>query len=320
MFARSVLTSRDAVSLLGVVCGALLAIAMTAGVAFAQSTKTAGKAPSTGAKATEGKHTLQYKLRAGESLYSKVIHFAETRTKMSDHEESSSSRTTSEKVWEVKSIDNKGNMTFEYRILSVDLAQRVGNKDEIKYSSEDDATAPDMFKKVAETVNKPLGLITINPRGQVTNRDNDTKNPQLGMGELTIPLPEEPIAVGAQWSVPREMRVKLEDGTQKTVKVRELYTLEKVSAGVATIRIESQPLTPVDDPAVESQLIQQLSKGQIKFDIDSGRMLSKQLDWSEEAIGFRGDNTSLKYDARFTEELLTSPPKTASKRTKVNVK
>ena len=282
--------------------------------ALAQSTsKPATKVPLKKQPA-DAKYTLQYKLRAGESLYSKVIHFAETRTKMSDHEESSSSRTTSEKVWEVKSVDTKGNMTFEYRILSVDLAQRVGNKDEIKYQSESDATAPDVFKKVAETVNKPLGLITINPRGQVTNRDNDTKNPQLGMGELTIPLPEEPIAVGSEWSVPREMRVKLDDGSQKTIKVRELYTLEKVSAGVATIRIESQPLTPINDPAVESQLIQQLSKGQIKFDIDRGRMLSKQLDWSEEAIGFRGDNTSLKYDAKFTEELLTTAPKAAANR------
>jgi hypothetical protein len=292
---------------------ALLAALLVNQVASAQATSTTLKAPLK-PQAADAKYLLQYKLRAGESLYSKVVHFAETRTKMSDHEESSSSRTTSEKVWEVKSVDAKGQMTFEYRILSVDLAQRVGEKDEIKYSSESDENAPDVFKKVAETVNTPLGLVTINPRGQVTSRDKDTKNPQLGMGELTIPLPAEPIAVGSEWSVPREMRVKLEDGSQKTIKVRELYTLEKVSAGVATIRIESQPLTPINDPAVESQLIQQLSKGQIKFDIDRGRMLSKQLDWDEEAIGFRGDNTSLKYDAKFTEELLTAVPKTASKK------
>lgn len=291
-----------------------LFVALLPQIAIAQSTS--NLKPPLKPQAPDAKYSLQYKLQAGESLYSKVIHFAETRTKMSDHEESSSSRTTSEKVWEVKTVDAKGNMTFEYRILSVDLAQRVGDKDEIKYSSETDSTAPDIFKKVAETVNKPLGMVTINPRGQVTGRDKDSKNPQLGMGDLTIPLPEEPIAIGAEWSVPREMRVKLEDGSQKTIKVRELYTLEKVSAGVATIRIESQPLTPVNDPAVESQLIQQLSKGQIKFDIDRGRMLSKQLDWDEEAIGFRGDNTSLKYDAKFTEELLTTAPKTASKKSR----
>lgn len=309
---------RSVLALSGVLCGNLLAT--TAEIAVAQSaTSTALKAPLTPAPA-DAKYSLQYKLRAGEALYSKVIHFAETRTKMSDHEEASSSRTTSEKVWEVKSVEANGNMTFEYRILSVDLAQRVGDKDEIKFSSGSDAAVPEVFKKVAETINKPLGLFTINPQGHVTHRDNDTKNPQLGMGELTIPLPEKPIGVGSEWSVPREIRVKLDDGIQKAIKVRELYTLEKVSAGVATIRIESQPLTPVNDPAVESQLIQQLSKGQIKFDVDRGRVLSKQLDWSEEAIGFRGDNTSLKYDARFTEELLTTAPKTATNRPKSNLK
>lgn len=307
MFARSVLAVASA--LLAVLVGSLTA----SKTAFAQSTLTTprGIVPS-----SDAKYLIQYKLRAGEKLYSKVVHFAETRTKMSDHEESSSSRTTSEKVWEVKSVDAKGSMTFEYRVLSVDMAQKVGDKEEFTYNSQTDEKAPDIFKKVAETINTSLGVVTINPRGQVTNRDNETKSPQLGMGELTIPLPAEPIAVGSEWSVPRDMRVKLEDGTHKTIKVRELYTLEKVSAGVATIRIESQPLTPVNDPAIESQLIQQLSKGTIKFDLDRGRMLSKQLDWAEEAIGFRGDDTSLKYDARFTEELLTEAPKTAAKRAK----
>src|SRR5690606_7350721 len=111
-----------------------------------------------------------------------------------------------------------------------------------------DTEAPDMFKHVAETVAQPLATVTINPRGQVIHRDSKLKNPQLGMGELTLPLPEEALAIGAQWSVPREARVKSEAGVHKTIKMRELYTLEKVSAGVATIRIESQPLTPVSDP------------------------------------------------------------------------
>ncbi len=307
MFARSTVARSALLS------SVFIANALLFSNAMAQSTSTTVRKST---PSSDAKHLLQYKLRAGESLYSKVVHFAETRTKMSDHEESSSSRTTSEKVWEVKSVDAKGEMTFEYRILSVDLAQKVGDKDEFTYNSQSDLKAPDIFKKVAETVNKSLGMITINARGQIIHRDNDTKSPQLGMGELTIPLPAEAVAIGSEWSVPREMRVKLEDGAQKTIKVRELYTLEKVSAGVATIRIESQPLTPVNDPAVESQLIQQLSKGTIKFDLDRGRMLSKQLDWSEEAIGFRGDDTSLKYDARFTEELLTEAPKTASGRPK----
>ncbi len=41
-----------------------------------------------------------------------------------------------EGLWQVQSVDAKGNMTFEYRILSVDLAQKVGDKDEFKYNSQ----------------------------------------------------------------------------------------------------------------------------------------------------------------------------------------
>ncbi len=259
------------------------------------------------------KYQLQYKLAAGEQLVSKVVHFAETRTTMADHQEESTSRTTSEKVWEVKSVSPAGEMTFEYRINSVNLAQSVGEAEELSYNSETDETVPDVFKQVASTINKPLANVTINSQGQVLNRDKELKTPQLGIGELTVPLPADPIAVGAQWSVPRELRVKLESGAHKTIKVRELYTLEKVSAGVATIRVATQPLTPVKEPAVDAQLVQQLSQGTIKFDLDRGRFLSKVLNWSDEVVGFRGPDTSLRYDAKFTEELLPTPRRTASR-------
>lgn len=263
--------------------------------------------------ATPPEITLRYKLQAGEQLVSKVVHFAETRTRMSGHEEASSSRTITEKVWEVSDVKSNGEMTFEYRIAAVELAQSVGGGEELTYNSLTDTEAPDMFKHVAQTVSKPLAKVTINPQGQVVNREGDLKSPQLGMGELTLPLPADPVAIGGQWSVPRDVRVKSENGVHKTIKVRELYTLEKVSAGVATIRIQTQPLTPVSDPAIESQLIQQLSQGEIKFDVDRGRMLNKQLNWSDEVVGFRGPETSLRYDAKFTEELQPATKRTAAR-------
>jgi hypothetical protein len=271
-----------------------------------------GQPPQTAA-GNDAKFSLRYKLQAGEQLSSKVVHFAETRTKMSGHEEASSSRTITEKLWEVQQVAPNGEMTFEYRITAVELAQTVGDQPELTYNSTTDTEAPDMFRQVAETVSKPLATITINPQGQVVKRDGDLKSPQLGMGELTLPLPAESIAIGGQWSVPREVRVKSENGVHKTIKVRELYTLEKVSAGVATIRVETQPLTPVADANTESQLIQQLSQGTIKFDVDRGRMLSKQLNWSDEVVGFRGPETSLRYNAKFTEELLPATKRTAAR-------
>ncbi len=55
---------------------------------------------------------------------------------------------------------------------------------------------------------------------------------------------------------------------------------------------------------MKSQLIQQLSRGEIKFDIDAGRVISKRLDWDENVIGFSGADSNMKYLARFTETLV----------------
>ncbi|MEZ6135153.1 MAG: hypothetical protein R3C53_09610 [Pirellulaceae bacterium] len=282
-------------------------------VLFLQSLSVAQQ--TTPAKSADA-YAIRYKLQPGQTLVSKVSHFAETKTRMAEHDEASSSRTISTKVWEVQSVDADGNMTFEYRIDAVNLAQSVGDGEELKYNSQTDAEAPDVFRSVAETISKPLATVTINPQGQVIARDKESLAPVMGIGELTLPLPADPVAIGGQWNVPRELRVKLESGSFKTIKVRELYTLEKVSAGVATIRVETQPLTPVNDPAVESQLIQQLSKGTIKFDLDNGRLISKELAWSDEVVGFRGPDTSLRYDAEWTEELQVEASRTASATTK----
>ena len=70
-----------------------------------------------------------------------------------------------------------------------------------------------------------------------------------------------------------EIRIREKDGRQKTIKIRKQYKLMKIETGVATISVETQVLTPVNNSAIKAQLIQQLTNGTIKFDIDAGRIL-----------------------------------------------
>ena len=81
---------------------------------------------------------------------------------------------------------------------------------------------------------------------------------------------------------------------------------QSVKTGVATISVKTEVLTPVNDPQIKSQLVQQLTNGELKFDIDAGRVLSQQIDWDETVVGFSGDDSLMKYLARFTEELSPS--------------
>src|SRR5690606_36662894 len=104
-----------------------------------------------------------------------------------------------------------------------------------------------------------------------------------------------------------EVKVRLDDQRIKAIQTRELYRLEKVETGIATISIKTQILTPVDDPRVKSQIVQRISQGEIRFDVDAGRLVSKQLYWNEQVLGFSGAESNMKYLAQFTEQLAETP-------------
>jgi hypothetical protein len=135
-------------------------------------------------------------------------------------------------------------------------------------------------------------------------RSDSKKSTSFGLGDIAIPMPETPVKVGNRWSTTEEIRVREADGRVKRIKTRLIYKLEKVQTGVATISVDTEVLTPVNDPKVKSQLVQQLTSGEVKFDMIAGRPLSRQIDWDETVVGFNGADSMMKYLARFTEELL----------------
>ncbi len=168
--------------------------------------------------------------------------------------------------------------------------------------------------------------MTIDRQGKVIKRqrrsvskEEGKTNPKIAMvpsqddGWMTIPLPEEPVAVGHTWSIPQEIDIPLEAGGVKKVKAVQQFVLEGVKTGVATIRVSTEVLTPITDPAVESQLVQRESAGRVRFDIDAGRVLGQQMDIDKHVVGFRGEASSIHYVNRFSERLLSEPARTAER-------
>jgi hypothetical protein len=271
-------------------------------------------ASSSAAQSDAQEAVLRYKLKPGQVLSSEVTHLAKTDTRIEKTEQSSQSRTISKKVWEVTKVEPNGNATFVMRVDQVDMSQQVGDGEEIRYNSATDKEPPEVYKTVADSLSKPIATITIDKRGVVVERDNKGSTSTLGMGDVTITFPEEAVKLESEWDVPREIRVRLEDGGSKVIKVREVYRLEKIRSGVATISVRSEPLTPYDDPAIEAQVVQQMSNGTVKFDIDAGQMISKELQWNESIVGFSGPGSMMTYSARYNEEVKIAPATTTATR------
>ena len=184
-------------------------------------------------------------------------------------------------------------------IESVDMWQKLSDQPELSYNSRTDRKPPLLYEGVADTVGKPIARITITPYGEIVKRDAKHRNPNFGVGEITLRFPEKPVKIGSQWYAPNKINVRLKDKRVLPVKVRHKHTLREVKGNIATIRVETEVLTPgVNRPSIRSQLVQQMTEGVIFFDIKKGRVLRKILDWNENVVSFNGADSSMRYVAQ----------------------
>jgi len=253
-------------------------------------------------------YTLVYKYHAGEVVQSKVTHLVTVQTKIKGVEQIARTRSISTKSWKIESIDADGNIRFTHQVDDVDMWQSVTGRPEVKYNSQQDKTPPQGYEHVADSVGKPLATVTITPNGRELKEKRESAQKQFnpGIGELTVPLPEKPVKIGAEWNMPTEIALKDEDGVVKKINLRQVYRLLKVETGVATIQVESQVITPLKDAKMQTELVQRLQNGTVRFDIDAGRLLLKQMDMNENILGFNGADSSMHYVARFSEEMSTA--------------
>jgi hypothetical protein len=254
-------------------------------------------------RATEETHFLRYKFAPGEKVCWKVKHLSTTEATIQGVTETTRARTLSTKVWEVKEVDAEGNVTLVHSVSDIDMWQKISDQPEVRYNSQTDKTAPPPYLHVAKLVNTPIATVKMTPAGKILSRDGAPAQVNLGLGEIAIPLPFEPVKIGQHWQTSSEIPVRRQDGTKKRIKTRIVYSLKSVKTGIATIEVKTEVVTPVNDPQIQAQLVQQITDGEIRFDVDAGRILSREIGWDETVVGFKGHDSMMKYLARFTEEL-----------------
>jgi len=265
------------------------------------------------------KYTLRYRFQPGETVRWEVEHRSNVRATVSGTTQSTETSSVSLKAWRVVDVQPDGAVTFEHRVERVDMRQKLSGRDEVRYNSETDPVPPPGFEDAAKSVGPVLATVTIDPTGKILKRGNAkpaavpsaTGEPSPADGWMTIPLPPEPVPIGHAWSLPADLEIPLEGGMVKKIRAVQQFVLEDVRTGVATIRVSTDILTPITDPAVESQLVQREASGRVRFDIDAGRVLGQQMDVDKRVVGFRGDASSIHYLNRFSERLAPETVRTA---------
>lgn len=248
---------------------------------------------------------LRYRFAAGDQLASRVAHRALTETTMNGVTQSVETMTDSTKTWKVVAVDGSGTATLEQSVDDVTMTSRTSDRGEIRWSSADAAEPPPGYEGVRQSLGVPLVRLMVATDGRVLERRELRPCPAAASGDLVvIPLPDEPITVGHEWTVPDEIVIEVPGGPRRAVRTRLRYRLEQVRDGLATISVDTTVLTPVDDPRLEARLLERIWNGEIRFDLETGRVANRRTTVDRRVVGFGGPQSSIRYKASLEERLL----------------
>jgi hypothetical protein len=119
-----------------------------------------------------------------------------------------------------------------------------------------------------------------------------------------VPLPEGPVAIGDSWK--DRFDIVLMDNEKNRVKVtiQQGYKLAEVTGRQATIELRTAVLTPIQNPAIEGQLIQREISGKVIFDLDRGAVISRESGVDRTVAGPFGPRTLMQAKSKYREKLV----------------
>lgn len=248
---------------------------------------------------------LAYHFREGEEVVMQVAHRAHSDTTINGVTQSTETATESKKRWRVVEVTPDGRATIEHSVDDVTMSSRTSDQGEVRWTSRGEETPPPGYEGVPESLGRPLSRVVIDGAGRVLSRTQLFPSPESASGDLmVVPLPDDPVGPGAEWTVPQELVVEVPGGPRRAVRTRLRYRLAEVRDGLARISVDTTVLTPVDDPRLEARLIERIWDGTIEFDVATGRVVSRSTGIDRRVVGFSGEQSSVRYRSQLEERLV----------------
>jgi hypothetical protein len=279
------------------------AAAKGADTATKNGNTTDAKSDAASASGDGKKYDLKYKLATGDVLRYTVTHHAAIRSTIDELTQAAETKTDSVKVWKVTDVLPNHQIEFMDVIEQVHMVNQLPDRAATEYDSAKDKTPPPGYEDTAKAVGVPLSVVRMTQRGEVKSHNvKYQQGPAEPDTQVTVRLPDGPVAIGATWDEPFDINVQLQSGSAKSIQTRRHYKLADVAGNIASIEVSYQVLSPMDSE-VESKLVARLMKGTVRFDIGKGRVLGQEFEIDQRVLGFAGATSSMHYVMQMKEEL-----------------
>ena len=282
----------------------ILALTFSGLAAVSNAAESADSSPKT--------YLLRYKYQLGEVLKYRVQHRANVRSTIDETTQEVESITESVKAWKVTDVLPNGEIEFIHVVESAKMSNRRPRQPVAEFDSTKAEKPPAFFAQAAKSIGVPLSQIRMTPAGKIVDREEKHAQPKASDDmPITLRLPDKAIEVGEKWHHVYDVKAERSSGAKIKIRTRRLCELLSVKQGVAAIKVTYQIMTPVE-PHIVAQLVERLTAGTVRFDLERGRVLAQEHSVDKRIVGFAGKASSMHFVARLEEHLLGPDEKVAA--------
>jgi hypothetical protein len=205
------------------------------------------------------------------------------------------------RTWTVRDVAAGGAATLEMRITA--MKNQITQPDGTAIVR--DSANPDHAREMAEFLNKPVVVVTIDAQGRLT----DVKEAKPGSAArlhaelpFRLTLPDSGPVAGQAWD--RTFSLKLDPplGTGESYEFGQKYTCKAVQDGLAVVAVETALKAPPKTAGEQVPLVPMLWTGELYFNVAAGRYHAARLTTKAELANHLGEGTKFVYQSTYSED------------------
>ena len=246
----------------------------------------------------EGPVTLRHRFTVGQDVVVEGTEDASVEVTVEGNVTKLAHKTDSVRRFHVAAIDPMGNATVRVEISEIHM-EASSSEGMISFDSSSSETPHEQFKEVSKTIGKPLAEFVVSPLGEIVSvtplhesaAELDTATRSLE--HPFVRLPSEPVGTGDEWSETFKVVIKKDEELPQAVKMKRTYQIESIADSIVTASWRTLVLTPIKDPALESDVVQRSFDGTFRFNVRAGQTVNRSAKSAGEVVGFQGSGSQL---------------------------
>ncbi len=238
-------------------------------------------------------YRLAYKFVLNQDVHMPLVTESRIQVQKGQAVTIAKNQTTVDRHYHVASIEPDGSAIVRLFIDNVKLTYSFNDGKPITYDTSGKELPPRGFERVNRSIG-PNGSVRFNAQGNVLPVAGSSNDPGTDPSESFLdPLPNKPVHIGEEWYDDFKVKVSVGRNLTQKITLRRRYTLESVDGKIATIRLQTSEITPIQEDQIRAQLVQRTPSGKIQFDMERGVTVSRDLSCSRTENGVMGEGSQI---------------------------